>query len=572
MKTVRFGDVFAGAGGYSVGLRAAGLKESFAIEIDEWACETLANNLTCTVVNRDITKISDNEILALPEIDVLVGGPPCQGFSVAGPSQYGIDDPRNNLFLHFLRVAELKKPYICIIENVPQLFTKKLSFGVTALDIIRLKFEELGYCVESTLLDSSNYGVPQSRKRAFIVAYFEGIKFKFPSPTHTSELRQSSLFPDEHKNKITVWEAISDLPQIEASEGKDSLVSYEFEAQNQYQHEMREQSNGITNHVAMKHTKRLIERFSKIKPGQSLKDVPNENGQKVKYTGETSLKPYKSNNQRLDPNKVCLAIPASFQSTFLHPYKNRNLTAREAARLMSFPDSYIFKGKRTCMSWEKNLSQYNQIGNAICPLLAKELGKSCVKSLSDIDRSKFKYPTVVKRVTPVVNGNEESFEYQKQYALADISFFNKVGANLIELDPRNKYHEYKGVNIPLAYFPLALIIASSEECELCDSKKIPYASHKGSIPFLISKDGFDSLSKKGYDNGLDYHLRKFGSFPTQVAHYVSEILEESNFVNVNNKMTNERTGRPVRGFQIVEMPIEVEALRKKFNLMIKRKA
>jgi DNA (cytosine-5)-methyltransferase 1 len=571
VKVIKFGDLFAGAGGYSVGLKSAGLKESFAVEADEWACDTLSHNLSCGVLHRDITTILDNEISKLPDVDVLVGGPPCQGFSVAGPSQYGIDDERNNLFMHFLRFAEIKRPYICIIENVPQLFTKKLSFGATALDVIRSKFEALGYCVETAVLDSSNFGVPQSRKRAFIAAYFKGVEFRFPHATHILEPDQISLFPDEQANKVTVWEAISDLPQIGASEGSDDLIPYQTDEESSYQEEMRKGSNGVSNHIAMKHTQRLIERFSKIKPGQSLKDVAHENGQKTKYTGETNTKPYKSNNQRLNPNKVCLAIPASFQSNFLHPYKDRNLTAREAARLMSFPDSYVFKGKRTCMSWEKNLSQYNQIGNAVCPLVARELGKSCINALSKVNRSQFKKPILTERITPIIDRIEERFENNKSYDIKNISFLNCIGSKMLGGIQDEDTFAYKGINIPLSYFPLAILIACSDSCGMCDSNKQPYGMHKGSIPFLISKEDFSSLAEKKYDNGLDYHLRKFGEFPVQVAHYVGEILELHGYVTIENMMNNERTGRSVRGMVVVKVPRLVKSISEKFQSLLEEK-
>ena len=130
------------------------------------------------------------------------------------------------------------------------------------------------------------------------------------------------------------------------------------------------------NHDAMKHLDRLIERFKIIKQGQSLKDVPISHGQIAYGSGEKVEKPFKYNNYRIRGDRPSLAIPASYQSLFIHPYLNRNLTAREGARLMSFPDWYEFSGPRTSMSWEEGLSQYNQIGNAVCPLVAKALGKS----------------------------------------------------------------------------------------------------------------------------------------------------------------------------------------------------
>ena len=569
MKNITFGDLFAGAGGYSIGLRSSGLREVFALESDEWACETLRENLSCKVINADICGVSDKEIISLPEIDILVGGPPCQGFSVAGPSQYGVEDPRNNLFMQFLRFAELKKPYICIIENVPQMLSKKIGNGATAFDAIKSKFNEIGYSVQSAILNSADYGVPQSRNRAFIVASLPGVEFKFPHPTHTIDIGTIPLFPKDHNIKVSVWDAISDLPQIESSEGTDAIIPYNNKPLNDYQEDIRKGSSGITNHIAMKHTQRLIERFKLIKAGQSLKDVALSHGQKKRYSGEQSIKPYKSNNQRLDPNKVCLAIPASFQSNFLHPYRNRNLTAREAARLMSFPDHYIFKGKRTCMSWEKNLSQYNQIGNAVCPLVAKALGVACTESLKDIRRTTFVKPTNSTRITDSVEQSDAVDEAILSFDIAELCFLEESAKKMFPNCKMSKTYAYKGVDIPLVYFPLAIIFATSNSCPLCSPNLPPYATHINSMPFLISKDGYNSLAKKGYDHGLDFHLRCFGKFSSQVAHYVGEVLASTGYATVSNDILNDRTGRSVRGVINIVVPDYIELHRSKLQKIIK---
>lgn len=162
-----------------------------------------------------------------------------------------------------------------------------------------------------------------------------------------------------------------DLPQIKAFEGSE-IAKYDREPQNEYQKWARNGSISVHNHVAMKHTQRLVDRFALIGYGQSVADVPAEYQQRKRGDStKISGKIYAQNNMRPFPNKPSPTIPASFQSNFVHPYINRNYTAREGARLQSFPDTYVFCGKRTNMSWEKDLSQYQQIGNAVPPLLAK---------------------------------------------------------------------------------------------------------------------------------------------------------------------------------------------------------
>ena len=153
---------------------------------------------------------------------------------------------------------------------------------------------------------------------------------------------------------------------------------------------MRKESRRVSNHIPMKHTKRLIERFKTIKIGQSLKDVSDKHGQRARGSNEIDIKKrFKMNNQRLNPDKYSLAITASFQSNFIHPFRHRNLTAREGARLMSFPDKFIFSGPRTLMSKsllikegresEIGLSQYNQIGNAVAPELSKRIASALIE-------------------------------------------------------------------------------------------------------------------------------------------------------------------------------------------------
>lgn len=381
-------DLFSGAGGLTLGLDNAGLKTVAAIEIDRFAAETYnANFPDVKLFTKSIRDFSDEEIKKeFGGIDVITGGPPCQGFSVAGPSQYGIVDERNDLLLESIRFVKVLKPKVVVFENVKGILAGKIpGTNKKAIPVAVEKIEALGYDVRIYVLQAANYGVPQWRERVFIFCVQKGLKL----PEFVSKFGENASRP-----WVTVGEALSDLPPILAGEGS-KLQEYATPAQSEYQKAMRVNSKNVTNHVAMKHTPRLIERFKHIPVGGSLVHAPAEHGQRQRNgTAIDARKRFKMNNQRLDPNKISLCVTASFQSNYVHPSLHRNLTAREGARLQSIPDHFIFKGPRTLMSKtllkkegredEIGLSQYNQIGNMVPPLLATAVGEKIIEAIESV--------------------------------------------------------------------------------------------------------------------------------------------------------------------------------------------
>lgn len=367
-------DLFAGCGGLSLGFEMAGFDIPLAIEKDEWASDTYkCNNKKTKVITSDIKEIVDLDSLLGRGmvIDGIIGGPPCQGFSLSGNRDK--NDPRNSLFMEFVRFVKFYKPKFFVMENVNGILSMKTKANKLVKDIILKEYDKAGYNVKICKLNAAEYGVPQARLRVAFI----GIRKDIPY-VDEEVAPKPFLFGDE---QITIRDAIMDLPQIEAGEGEEEY-DYPQEPMNEYQRWARNGSDKIRNHVAMRHTKRLVERFAQIKYGQSVADVAREYQQRQRGdAGKISGKVYSQNNMRPYPDKPSPTIPASFQSNFVHPYLNRNYTAREGARLQSFPDSFVFLGKRTTMSWEKNLSQYQQIGNAVPPLLAKAIAENMKKYL-----------------------------------------------------------------------------------------------------------------------------------------------------------------------------------------------
>ena len=361
-------DLFSGCGGLSTGFEMQNFEVLLAVEKDEWASQTYRKNHPKTnVFTGDITQIN-NPLSLLPEgtnIDGVIGGPPCQGFSLSGKRDK--KDPRNSLFMDFIRFVKSYKPKFFMMENVPGILSMKTQSGDKVVDLIFEEYEKAGYNAKYFLLNAADYGVPQTRHRVIFIGIRNDINADLDTFKPEANLKENEY--------ITIDEAISDLPQILSGEGEE-IQQYPSKPKNDYQKMIRNNSTKIYNHVAMRHTQRLIERFSVIKCGESLADVTEEHMQRKRGDASvTSGKVYAQNNMRPFGNKPAPTIAASFQSNFIHPHLNRNFTAREAARLQSFPDTYIFEGKRTTMSWEKNLSQYQQIGNAVPPLLAKAIAK-----------------------------------------------------------------------------------------------------------------------------------------------------------------------------------------------------
>lgn len=313
-------DLFAGCGGLSLGFEMAGFEIPLAIEKDEWASETYKKNHPSTkVLTKDITEITDLENLIEEEnlpIDGIIGGPPCQGFSLSGNRDK--NDPRNSLFMEFVRFVKFFEPKFFVMENVTGILSMKTKNNQSVKELILSEYDNAGYNVKICKLNAAEYGVPQSRLRIVFIGIRKDIPFDDekigPVPF---------LF---NKKQVTIEQAIMDLPQINSGEGEE-FIEYTQLPKSNYQKWARNNSSGVYNHVAMRHTKRLIERFETIGFGQSVADV--EECHKQRKRGDASQisgKVFSQNNMRPYPDKPSPTIPASFQSNFIHPFLNRNFT------------------------------------------------------------------------------------------------------------------------------------------------------------------------------------------------------------------------------------------------------
>lgn len=402
-SNIRCIDLFAGAGGFSLGAEQAGVHVEHAVEIDEWACETLrVNHPYRRITQADIRSLDDHwwktEVEKYP--DLLIGGPPCQGFSRAGPANKDPRDPRNSLFKEFVRVASILEPRLVVIENVPGILQAKTANKESVAAIIESELRALGYMTTRFVLQAERYGVPQFRRRVFFVGAFEGELPDKITTTHKEEGSQLGLLDPFLPDPLTVRDAISDLPIVDVGR-HDVLVKYAGPPVNAFQCEMRAgASEWLENHMPMRHSPRVVERMKAIKPGQSQSHVLADHAPRRRVRKETDgVATYDQNNRRMHFDRPCHTLAASFYANFVHPVLHRNFTPREGARIQTFPDSYVFRGKPTVVSMrllqregrkaEQHLCQYNQIGNAVPPRLAKILLEKLVVQTLDADQPGF---------------------------------------------------------------------------------------------------------------------------------------------------------------------------------------
>lgn len=361
-KQYKFIDLFCGCGGLSLGFRQAGFLPVAGIDFNEYAIQTYQKNFVeaqgiCADILTLDEKLIKETIGDLSDIDVIIGGPPCQGFSNANKNYVEADDPRNKLFFEFMKFVDLAKPKVIIIENVPQIITKDGGYAKKRITEI---FEERGYEVRNEVLDASNYGVPQKRLRNFFIIT-KGQPFDMATITKSKE-------------KVTVKDAIGELYQFEG--GNAEVRTLNFAPTTQYQMYLRSEDNTVANHDI--HYPAVIQqkRISYVPQGGNWKDVPEELWVTSRTTQKSRSNRHSSAYKRLKEDDFSVTIDAGNQhSNYYHPIFNRIPTVREAARLQSFPDEFIFAGTMT--------EQYLQVGNAVPPLLAKSIAVAVKERLDN---------------------------------------------------------------------------------------------------------------------------------------------------------------------------------------------
>jgi len=331
-------ELFAGAGGLALGLEMAGFSTRALIEIDEYCCETLRYNAPkyfpdAVIFQRDITKLDVKEVLnaihtKADDIDLIAGGPPCQSFSISKIPKGGrtLDDPRDNLFLHFVRFVKEIRPKVFLMENVPGLLNK--ADGEVFRRVLGA-FRSIGYTLNHKVLNAADYGVPQIRKRLFILGSRDGRTLRFPEPTH-SKIQPNLMGLPPY---VTIRQAFSIL------------------------------TPDMPNQELPRHTPKKIQKLASLPPGSSWRNWRFRDAW----------------------DKPSRCITGHCRDDWTHPGEPRAGTVRELATLQTFPTDYVFRGPIMAMNYVRFQFQYRQVGNSVPVLLAKAIGSAILKQLKSVE-------------------------------------------------------------------------------------------------------------------------------------------------------------------------------------------
>lgn len=382
-------DLFCGAGGFSAGLeQVKGFSTEVGLDFDKYAIETFSKNFPNTIsicgdildenIKREVIENSKKR-----KVNMIVGGPPCQGFSLKGKN-LGLEDSRNFLFKEYLNIVKELNPEVFIIENVKNILNSSNHYF---RDEILKEIKSLGYIVNFGVVNAKNYGVPQSRERALFIAS----KTKFIN------------FPNSVENITTVRDAISDLAYLESGEGQ-VISEYRDTPKSDYQKMLR--GKCLQYHKASEHSKVAIEKLKMIPAECGKEYLPKELLGKQKFSTTWS---------RLEWDNVSPTIDTRFDTPSngknSHPYLNRAITPREAARIQSFNDNFYFYGPKVAVC--------KQIGNAVPPLLAKAIGEQIANELQN----------------DIIEGNNYKLYLGNAYTVIDELIKNNVKVNHIITDP-----------------------------------------------------------------------------------------------------------------------------------------
>lgn len=397
---IGFVDMFGGAGGMSLGFEMAGFRPLATLDSFGPGNDTYRRNFHNvppeSVVCADAGDPSAIEGFVTATglkrggAKVVVGGPPCQGFSVAGRVKLAslnngsgaktdprfIDDPRNLLYKSFIKFIRYLQPDVVVMENVTGMISYK--DGAVVKEIER-NLVGLGYpnC-DHRVLNAADYGVPQTRNRVFFMAARKGLAVSWPDPTHVKKTESSALGPsDAPKTHVTAWDAIRDLPRIvppmKNTRERNRCLEYSEAPSCDFQKSMRGRLRKVENNITRWHRKKDLEVFRNMKPEGRWADLSREDKKKIGYNDHS----FNDKWRRLPLDKPSWTVTSHLSKDgymFIHPKQNRTISVREAARLQSFPDGFVFEGSRS--------AQFRQIGNAVPPLLAKAIALSVRSMLS----------------------------------------------------------------------------------------------------------------------------------------------------------------------------------------------
>lgn len=394
-KRLTYIDLFSGCGGFSLGLKKAGYKELAAIDYDLEAIEVFRDNFpnVSHILQKNLNSFKPeqlSELIGTKYVDLIIGGPPCQGFSSvrqadgANSGNRFIKDDRRNLYRKFLKYVEFFKPKIFVMENVPGI---RSAGGGVFFTRVQSEARKLGYRVHGEVIKAWEYGVPQKRQRQLII----GTRLEFPLFTGQLYMLPTHGNAEDLLSPVTLWEAIGDLPVLQSGNGK-GVTQYEAKRRvgqiNKYGENYLfnvleiDKTQNLTSHFSRKHSERDLRDFKRLSEGESSAQAIKR-GEKMEFPYDRES--FKDRYTRQHRNKLCSTIVAHLSKDglmFIHPTQERSLTPREAARIQSFPDWFKFPVPQT--------HQYRLIGNAVPPLVGKAVGEAIKKWMLVINKVNIK--------------------------------------------------------------------------------------------------------------------------------------------------------------------------------------